>query len=391
MASPEELEPRIDRATRRSAVANPEGRRMKIDIVSFTGDSGLADYAVSLARALAVQHQVAVITARSLPARFDSMGFEVFRLFRRSRHYLFDVPKFLLNVLRRRPDWIVLQGPLKFAFLDGIWIRLLRQLGQKAAITVHDVLPHYPRPWSRLSYGFYYRSFSRVIAHSDRARADLIALGIRAPVLVVPHGIYDVFKLTGIDRQQARAQIGGLAADDFVVLFFGNLEPRKGLMEFLGAAERLSGEQAIKFLVAGADHMTPHGKPFADALAQAGGKPNVVLRANRIPFEEVEHYFAACDLVALPYLEGTTSGVLKLALAFERPMVATSVGDFPEQVPPDAGQLIEPGERLVSDLAQAVLNIRNHQSGYAEGVRKAGADAQWPDIAAKVANHLAKD
>lgn len=364
---------------------------MKIDIVSFTGDSGLADYAVSLARALSAQHQAAVVTARSLPSRFDGMGFEVFRLFRRSRHYLLDIPKFLVHVLSRRPDWIVLQGPLKFAFLDGVWIRLLRLFGRRAAITVHDVLPHYPKPWSRFSYGFYYRSFSRVIAHSDRARAELGDLGIRAPVLVVPHGIYDVFKLTGVSKEHARQRVGGLSADDFVVLFFGNLEPRKGLMEFLGAARQLAGERRIKFLIAGADYMTPHGKVYGDALAEARGLPNVVLRANRIPFEEVEHFFAASDLVALPYLEGTTSGVLKLALAFERPMVATSVGDFPEQVPPDAGEIIEPGERLTGELAEAILRIQANQARYVDGVREAGAHAQWPDIATKVANHLGKD
>ncbi|MFN3303065.1 MAG: glycosyltransferase [Roseateles sp.] len=364
---------------------------MKIDIVSFTGDSGLADYAVSLARALAAQHQAAVITAQSLPSRFDSMGFEVFRLFRRSRHYLFDIPKFLGNVLRRRPDWIVLQGPLKFAFLDGVWIRLLRLFGQKAAITVHDVLPHYPKPWSRFSYGFYYRSFSRVIAHSDRARAELGELGICAPVLVVPHGIYDVFRLTGVSRAQARQRIGGLTDEDFVVLFFGNLEPRKGLMELLEAAQRLAHDRQVKFLIAGADYMTPHGKACAEALVQAGHMPNVVLRAGRIPFEEVENFFVACDLVALPYLEGTTSGVLKLALAFERPIVATSVGDFPEQVPAEAGRIIQPGEGLVGELIDSITQVRASHAAFAQGVRRAGAHAQWPDIALKVAAHLSKE
>jgi glycosyltransferase involved in cell wall biosynthesis len=362
-----------------------------IEVVSFTGDSGLADYAVSLARALSAHHRSSVVTSTALPSRFDGMGFEVFRIFRRSRHYVLDMPKFLVHVLRRRPDWIVLQGPLKFAFLDGLCIRLLRLCGQKAAITVHDVLPHYPKPWSRFSYGFYYRSFIRVIAHSDRARNDLVGLGIRSPVLVVPHGIYDVFKLTGVSRKQARRNIGGLANDDFVVLFFGNLEPRKGLMEFLGAARRLAGERQIKFLIAGADFMTPHGRTFADALAEAGAESNVVLRASRVPFEDVENFFAACDLVALPYLEGTTSGVLKLALAFERPMVATSVGDFPEQVPADAGLLIQAGENLVDELTLAIRHIQLNQADYVEGVRKAGANAQWPDIAVKVAEHLAKD
>ena len=102
---------------------------MKIEIVCFTGDSGLTDYSVSLGRALARLATVSLVTAASLPARFDHFGFVVRRLFRRSRHYPIDIWRFLFHVLRTRPDWLVFQGPLKFAFVDGLVVRLLRLSG----------------------------------------------------------------------------------------------------------------------------------------------------------------------------------------------------------------------------------------------------------------------
>lgn len=363
---------------------------MKIEVVSFTGDSGLADYAVSLARALARMLPTRVVSAASLPERFEQMGFEVERVFRRSRHYPLDVFRFFFGVLRRRPDWIVLQGPLKFPLIDALFVRVLRALGIGCAITVHDVWPHYPRAWSRAEYGFYYRSFARVIAHSQAAEAGLRGLGIRGEVLVVPHGIYDLFDLSGLDRATAR-QLLGIPQDAFVPLFFGHLEPRKGLMVFLEAAQAMAGEAGVTFLVAGGNALAGHGADYAQQLEAAKGWPNMRVHDRRIPFEDVERYFAACDVVALPYLEGTTSGVLKLALAFGKPVAASRVGDFPEEIPPGGGELFEADGQIAEHLVAALQAIRNQQPTYAAAMQAARGQAQWPDIAERLLAFLQRN
>lgn len=361
---------------------------MKVEVVSFTGTSGLADYAVSLARALAEGNEVRVVSADSLSHRFDTMGFKVERVFRRARHYPVDIFRFFMGVLNRQPDWILLQGPLKFPVFDAATVRLLRLLGIKAAITVHDVLPHYPHKWSVAEYGFYYRSFDKVIAHSDAACQRLKQMGIAEDILVVPHGIYDLFNLTGIGQAEARQKIGGIDKDDFVVLFFGHLEPRKGLMEFLSMAKAACGQPKLKFLVAGGNDLQKHGQHFVDQFEAARSLPNLLAHDTRIAFEDVENYFAACDVVALPYLEGSTSGVLKLALAFGKPVVATNVGDLPEQIPVGAGILIPCEFNISSDCLDAVKTIRNNYPAYSSAMASARKDADWRDIARKVLLHL---
>jgi glycosyltransferase involved in cell wall biosynthesis len=361
---------------------------MKIEVVSFTGDSGLADYAVSLARALTRSAKSTVVTARSLPTRFDTMGFAVERVFRRTRHYPVDIIRFFAGVLRRRPDWVLLQGPLKFPLVDALMVRVLGALGIRVGVTVHDVLPHYPRAWSKAEYGFYYRSFKRVVVHSETALAGVRALGVKGDILMVPHGIYDIFKLTDISRSDARQRIGQLRDEDFVVLFFGHLEPRKGLLEFLQAAEELKDRTDIKFVLAGGNSLGSHEPMYAEQLEKARSKPNVVVHDRRIAFEDVENYFAASDVVALPYLEGTTSGVLKLALAFGKPVVATRVGDFPEQVPDRAGLIIDNNAVIVQSLCDALETIKGNQFAFSNAMAAAGQDAQWPDIADCVMTYL---
>lgn len=364
---------------------------MKIEIVSFTGDSGLADYAVSLARALSKNHETRVITAKTLPQRFNTMGFQIERVFRRSRHYPLDIFRFAIGVIKRRPDWIILQGPLKLTFFDAIIIRILSLLGIKSAITVHDVLPHYPKPWSISEYGFYYRSFDKVIAHSDAARQSLVQMGIERPILVIPHGIYDVFNLTQINQIDARKKIGGITTDDFVILFFGHLEPRKGLAAFLTMANMAAKQPNLKFLMAGSNDLPKHGQQYVEQLEAARAQPNMVIHDRRIAFEDVENYFSACNVVALPYLEGTTSGVLKLALAFGKPVVATRVGDLPEEIPKGGGILIPCGNNIAADCLTAVASIRHNYQAYVEAMVNAQKKSDWHNIANSVIKHLSSD
>ena len=51
-----------------------------------------------------------------------------------------------------------------------------------------------------------------------------------------------------------------------------------------------------------------------------------------MPNEEVPLYFFAADLVVLPYNEVTQSGILQIAYAFGKPVVATDLGGFREAV-----------------------------------------------------------
>ncbi len=48
--------------------------------------------------------------------------------------------------------------------------------------------------------------------------------------------------------------------------------------------------------------------------------------------EEVQPYFAASDIVVLPYNSATQSGIVQIAIAFHRPMIVTDVGGLAETV-----------------------------------------------------------
>lgn len=354
---------------------------MKIYIVCFTGNSGLTDYSVSLSRSIAAHFDVVLVTSKALLPRFQNYGFDSHLLFRRSRHYVFDLRRFVRLTLRDRPSCVIFQGPLKVPLVDGIVSVLFRWYGIQTVLTIHDVLPHYPRWWSWLEFRWFYQRFDRLVVHSTVARDSVIKLGVKRPMLVVPHGIYDLFRVEDVSREQARKRIGNFKDEDFIVLFFGHLEPRKGLLEFIEVVKRMQDINDVKFIIAGANDLQKHEPKFSDALNNIKKLSNVLVRDERIPFEEVQNYFIASNVVALPYHEGSTSGVLKLAVAFGIPVVATKVGDFPSEVPPGAGVFIDSGLGLTEQLQAALELIKVQKASFEDAMKCAANTSNWTAIA----------
>lgn len=51
-----------------------------------------------------------------------------------------------------------------------------------------------------------------------------------------------------------------------------------------------------------------------------------------IPDEEVAQYFERSEFVVLPYKDATASGIIPVAYAFGKPVIATRVGTIPDYV-----------------------------------------------------------
>ena len=309
-------------------------------VVSFTGNSGLTDYSVSFCREAQRTYPTVLATADSIEPIFREMGFPVETVFRRSRHYPIDVIKFIRLVMAMKPTLVLFQGPLKFPLLDAVAVRWLRRRGIAVAVVVHDVVPHHEGRWGTFALHHYYRVFPKLITHSLEAKERIQSAGVRGAMLTIPHGRYDIFDVDGLTRDEARTALG-IEADKTVALFFGNLEERKGLRAVVEAA-RENEDPSLMFLAAGQDFLSAQADDdLRTAVRTPGSVPGLRVDVGRVPHRSVQNYFRASDVVLLPYLEGTTSGVLKLAMAFGVPVLATNVGDVGEQLREGGGLLLE--------------------------------------------------
>jgi len=359
-------------------------KKVDIMVVSFTGDTGLTDYSASLCRELSKLAAVELVTAQSFDETKYQPNYSIVKLFRRTRQFPIDVFKFVTHVLRTRPKVVLFQSWMKSAGLEVILIWAFRVVGIRVALTIHDLLPHYPMPWSRITCWAYYKAFNALIVHSQRQLTGLEELGVKGGALVVPHGIYDIFNTRQLTKSQGRANFIGLKDRDFVVLFFGNLDERKGTVEYIECARLLESDANIKFVVAG---KSDGRATVTAAIRKARLLTNTIICDTSIPHEEVQNYFAACDVVALPYLEGTTSGVFKLAMAFGKPVICTDVGDFAESVATWSGILID-GKDITTSLAIGIQEMKLGYDGYALRTCSMVDEMQWATIAKKYALHI---
>jgi glycosyltransferase involved in cell wall biosynthesis len=97
------------------------------------------------------------------------------------------------------------------------------------------------------------------------------------------------------------------------------------------------------------------------------------------PHERVPLYFAAADVVVLPFRQVTTSGSAVLALSLGRPVVAPRIGAL-RDLPVDVGFLYEDGG-LVGALGRALSAPPEELAERSQAARRYAGNLSWDHIA----------
>jgi len=171
---------------------------------------------------------------------------------------------------------------------------------------------------------FYNRS-DGVLAVSNEVVDELKAMGVRAPVYLVPNTIHtQSFATTPDSRKQARQHLG-LADDKFVVLGSGQVQPRKRVDCFVTCAQDLPN---VEFVWAG-------GMPFKGVAADSRGMQEIIdTHPQNLKFtgmlkrEEVAEWYHAADLFFLPSIQETFGIVIVEAAAAGLPVLLRDIGQY---------------------------------------------------------------
>lgn len=270
----------------------------------------------------------------------------------------------------------------------AVWLlTALKSVGRPIVWTAHDLTPHEPMPGERRVQQAIYRLADHIIVHGDGDRERLEReFGIpRDHISVIPHGEYTFFD-AGVppSREEARRWLG-VELDACVALFFGFIREYKGLDVLLDAWASLDPSARPRRLVVAGDpaRLEPGRAAELEARARALG---AVTHFRYVPFEDVARYFAAADVLVLPYRKISQSGVLLLAMSMGVPVVATRVGAFPEVITDDeSGILVPPGDAksLAAALDRALRDpaLRDRLASRAEAIVR--ETYSWTAIAAR--------
>ena len=306
-------------------------RPSRVALVEFFGVGGTADYTDCLARALAARGMtVAVVTSSLFEPLEPNPPYEIVRPFvyssaqpkaRKAMQLARAVDPARDFLERFQPDVVHAQGTV-LPVIEGFLYRGLRAV---TVCTVHDARAHERRPWLGSFSGFY-GGFDWLICHSESTRQKVRDALPTARIDVVPHGLYTPLTTALPDQALARRELQ-LPPGSRVALFFGFIRRYKGLDLFLESIQlaRREGHNLIGLVA---------GRPLYDIgrrveQARREGVP-VAWHLRFIAREEIATFFAAADVVALPYIDTSDSGAFELAAAFGKPVVVTNAGGLGE-------------------------------------------------------------
>jgi glycosyltransferase involved in cell wall biosynthesis len=236
-------------------------------------------------------------------------------------------------ISRFSPDLIVIEwwSPA-VAPAIGTLVRLLRRAGRPIVMECHNVFPHERSPLDFFLVDFALGPVAHFITHSEQDQRLLLATWPGKSVRVVPLPVPEVF-----------FESASGARDGKKILLFGVIRPYKGLDVLLRAMALLIAKVQCSLLIAG-EFYEPKAK-YLQLIADYKLEKHVRLDQRYIPNEEIAGLFRDADVLVLPYLSATQSGVARMALATGLPMIASRVGGLSEVVTENVnGLLVPPGK-----------------------------------------------
>ncbi len=263
----------------------------------------------------------------------------------------------IVTAAKKRPDVVY---PNRFA--EIVWAVAAARLS-RAPVVCHLHECRHARPGS-----FPNTHVRRFIAVSHFLKRQWVALGLDADRIDVVHnGVsHDDYPVGGLEeRAKARARLG-LEQEGFVALYYGRLDPEKGLDVLLQAWRRLGmGATEGTLLVVGSpsSHLED-GAFYAAGLREAAPEGCVWLPRQA----DVVVPLHAADVVVVPSLWDEPFGrVIIETLATGRPAVVSRIGGTPEVLTGAFERfLVEPGDAgmLASALA-GLVDWRNREPALA--------------------------
>jgi glycosyltransferase involved in cell wall biosynthesis len=293
-----------------------------------------------------------------------------------------------LRLKKEKPDavvfkyWMPFFAPCYAALAFG-----LRTLHHPAVIFLCDnVIPHEKKFMDIWLTKVALRFPDAFIVQSETVRSELLSFRPGCRHRLVPHPVYEIFP-PAVPKSAARTRLG--IRDRRVILFFGYIRAYKGLRTLLEALPEILKRMPVRLVVCGEFY---EGRAETLGLISRLGIVNAVTLNDRfIPNEDVGDYFCAADLVVLPYISASQSGIVQIAYHYDRPVVATTVGGLPETVRDGrTGALVPPGDPKA--LAGAVLRyFGEERTGFFEkNIREEKKKYSW-DRMAEAVEELAAD
>ena len=314
--------------------------RKKIILIGpvYPYKGGISHYTGLMCRELAKRHDVEMISYKMQYPKFlfhkeqrdysnDSFKIEGARYMLHTANP-FNIVRTARYIRSKKPDMVVIQW--WHPYFAPCYVLLARFMGrQNITFVCHNVFPHERFPMDKILTKLALNNGSHFIVHAKEEAKELEKIRPNPDYVVTPHPTYNAFRFEGMSRERAREKLH-IGAEERILLFFGYVREYKGLKYLLRAMPEICrGVERVKLWVVG--EFGSDKEEYQELIRELGMEDKVQVHDAYTPDREVEKYFAAADLVALPYTSATQSGIVQIAYGFTKPVIVTNVGGLPDE------------------------------------------------------------
>lgn len=298
---------------------------------------GIAQFSLSLYRALTKEHEVKVFSFSRLypgflfPGKTQFVEGDEAAVSVLSERILdsinpFSYEKTAKTIEKFQPDVLVIAYWM--SFFAPAYGHIANKLRGKTRIIVlvHNAIPHEPKFYDKPLSKLFFNQANGFMVLSESVKNDLLSLYSKAKIHLSPHPLYDHFGKK--QDKKAACTILNLNPDRKTLLFFGLIRDYKGLDLLLQAMAFL--DDSYQLVIAGESY-GDFGK-YQQIIDASPAKDRILAWNRYITDEEVPVLFSVADALVLPYRSATQSGVIPVAYHFEVPVVATDVGSLKDTI-----------------------------------------------------------
>ena len=354
---------------------------MKICIVgpSKRFFSGLTTHTIFLANALAKRHQVSVILLRQLLPRFlfpgrEHMGKDQYSIDFAPGIKVYDgmdynSPWSWLGAYRflkkERPEVIIMLWWSSSVAHMQVFLKLVNRwgVGARMVLEMHEVVD--PLEESILPIRLYSRLVGRRLVQGldayttqslfDKTRVAKVYHIEEDMISVVPVGLYEDYKQP-IDSALSKEELG--IKEEFVILYFGLIRHYKGVPYLVKAFNLLPPSIAARSRLLIVGEIWEEEKVLRQLIDASPYRSQIGLVAQYVPDVMIPKYFSAADVVVLPYLRASGSGVAHIAMPYGKPIITSDLDAMREGLSDYEGALfVSPGNPIA--IAEKLVRIYN--------------------------------
>lgn len=275
-------------------------------------------------------------------------------------YYILSLIKLFVYFLKIKPSVAHIQW-FKIPVVDLLYYKIIKHLFKvKILHTVHNVVPHDGKRKDIKRYSQLYELSDSLILHTENSLNEIkkiIPNEKLSKFNIIPHGVLKYpFKDSTIEQSILKIKKEKIFDNKFIFAFLGSQGKYKGidiLIDVWINTPELSENNNILLLIAGKGYI-----PNKDELVKLS---NVFIDNNFIDDLSFVSYMKMSDVILLPYIKISQSGVLLTAINFNKPILASKIGGLVDPFKlGKIGWLIKPNNK--DDLKEKMLYIINHTS-----------------------------